>query len=135
MKSFILALILSCSVVAAVFVNAVTANRVYDRLLEKLDALPALAEPSDALDAMRDFSDYFEEKKYYLYLILPQGSLNELMSTCTEALGYLRGKDDASYIATLEKAKLLIKAMKDNEGLRIDDLLFGGADSKKRYFP
>lgn len=135
MKSFLFALILSCSVLAAVIGNAVTANRVYDALLDDLDSFPERADPTLAAKAVEELSDRLETSKYYLYLILPQGSLNELMCTCTETLGYLRGQDDASYGASLEKAKLLIKIMKDNEGLRLDNLLFGRADSKKRYFP
>lgn len=135
MKSFLFALILSCSVLAAVIGNVVTANRVYDALLDDLDSFPERADPTLAAKAVEELSDRLETSKYYLYLILPQGALNELMCTCTETLGYLRGQDDASYSASLEKAKLLIKIMKDNEGLRLDDLLFGRTDSKKRYFP
>lgn len=133
MKSFILSIVLVSVITALVIFNSFCANHVYDALLDTLDSFPKTADALEAKDEIRTLSDYFEEKKYYLYLILPQCTINELMSSCTETIQYCLAEDDSSYRASLAKTKLLIETVKDNEGLRLYD--FFTKDSKKRYFP
>lgn len=134
MKSFITAVILTAVIVGAVLLNSFCANRVYDTMLDALEGFPQNAEPA-SYETIRFLSDYFEEKKYYLYRILPQCTVNELMGVYTETVQYCLAGDDSSYRASLEKTKLLLKAVKDNEGLRFFDALTRPRNSKKRYFP
>lgn len=133
MKSFILSVVLVVLITGLVILNSFCANHVYDAMLGALDAFPKEANAARAADDIRSLSDYFEEKKYYLYLILPQGTVNDLMLSYTETVEYCLSEDDSSYRAALAKTKLLIETVKDNEGLRLYD--FFTKDSKKRYFP
>lgn len=134
MKSFILSVVLSVIVIAAVIVNSFAANRVYSTLLDKLNSLPPAATDLSGKE-IQEINDYLDEKKYYLYLILPQCSINELLCSYQETAEYCLASDTSSYKASLGKTKLLVKAMKDNEGLRLHHFLFHRHDSKKRYFP
>ena len=134
MKSFILSVVLTVTITAAVIINSLCANSVYDAMLDMLNGFPEKAS-ADSQGDIRELSDYFEDKKYYLYLILPQCTVNELMTAYTETAAYCLAGDDSSYRASLNKTKLLLKTVKGNEGLRLYDFITRPTEDNERYFP
>lgn len=136
MKSYILSVFIFLFAVLFVLFNSFHMHRVYDMLLEKLDAFPETVPENGALpDIVAETDAYLDRQKEYFLLTLPQGSVNDLFCDYADTVAYLRAGDALSYPASLERTRIRLRQLRKNEELPLYDLIFGPDEREKRYFP
>lgn len=135
MRSFIIALVFFIAVVSAVILNSFYATHIYDNLLENLENFPETADDSANFDVVDNTCRFIDDNNYYFSFTLPQNNVNELICGYSDTLQYLKSGDTDSYLASLEKTKIIIKQMRKSEHLSLYHIFFESDKNKKRYFP
>ena len=133
MRSFIVALAVLITVFTAVFINSYYAICIYDELLYDTLSLPQSASDSTAHSSVSALCTKADRHADYFFTVLSQQNVNELLYCYSDMLSATISKDDSTYKLSVEKAKLLLKLMKKNEGF--PSFITEGKESKKRYFP
>ncbi len=117
MKSFIIAVIVLICVVIFVIANSFYLTQLYDGILENTDSLPKDVQSANAFGKVLSVYNEISGKKEYLYLVLPHQSVNELLSSFSDIISATETKDMYGYALSVRKAKLILKQLKENEGL------------------
>ncbi len=131
MKSFIIALVVLLIVCAFVFLNSLYFINVYDGFIKDTENLPKSVYDKDCENAINSLCTKIDKKTSYLYIVLQQQNVDELLTCLSEARSAAALKNENSYVTSVDKAILLLKLTKDNE----DFPFFSVIKSKKRYFP
>ena len=134
MKSFVIALIFLFAVCSFVFFNFIYITNLYDDFLKDTENLPKSVYDADCQDAINSLCAKIDEKASYLYIVLQQQNVDELLTCLSEARSAAALKYENGYSTSVDKAKLLLKLSKDNEDFP-DLPFFKTQKSKKRYFP
>lgn len=130
MRSFIVAIIVLAVVVLFVFGNSFYVTGIYDDIISDTKNLPQSVYDENAESLINALCDKVEKRSSYLFLVLPQQSVNELLYCVSDISSAESSKDENTYRSSTMKVLLTLELMKKNEGMP-----FAMGKSKKRYFP
>lgn len=130
MRSFIVAIIVLAVVVLFVFGNSFYVTGIYDDIISDTKNLPQSVYDENAESLINALCDKVEKRSSYLFLVLPQQSVNELLYCVSDISSAESSKDENTYRSSTMKVLLTLELMKKNEGMP-----FAMSKSKKRYFP
>ena len=130
MRSFIVAIIVLAVVVLFVFGNSFYVTGIYDDIISDTKNLPQSVYDENAESLINALCDKVEKRSSYLFLVLPQQSVNELLYCVSDIRSAESSKDENTYRSSTMKVLLTLELMKKNEGMP-----FAMGKSKKRYFP
>ncbi|MBE6623597.1 MAG: DUF4363 family protein [Ruminococcaceae bacterium] len=131
MKSFIIALVVLLIVCTFVFFNSFYFLNLYDDFIKDTENLPKSVYDKECENAINSLCDKVDKKTPYLYTVLQQQNVDQLLTCLSEARSAAYLKNESNYITSVDKAILLLKLTKDNE----DFPFLANIKSKKRYFP
>lgn len=131
MKSFIIALVVLLIVCTFVFLNSLYFINLYDEFINDTERLPKSVYDNDCENAIDSLCSKIDKKMSYLYIVLQQKNVDELLICLSEARTAAALKNENDYLASINKAILLLKLTKDNEEFPF----LSDIKSKKRYFP
>jgi hypothetical protein len=134
MKSFIVALSVLIVVITFVFFNSLYITNLFDDFYEDAQKLPPDVSDENCEKQVSDICKRLDEKASYLYTVMGQKNVDELLCTFSDMLSYSALKYQNGYTASLNQAKLILNLIKDNENFPSLPFFFSG-QSKKRYFP
>ena len=122
MRSFIVSILLAAILLGCIMLNNFYINRVADRMLEQLDALPQIDDPACALQA-RELLAEWDEQVEYVRLSVGYSVVDRVCEQATTLLACAECGDLYGFQTALALLRDAIGDMRRLESLSISNIL------------